>query len=75
MLMLFRFQKRTQAWVMDGGIGQGEEGKRYELIDGVAYAMSAPNDRHQAVSIALASTIYASRVNKLSAISMLKKIR
>jgi Uma2 family endonuclease len=26
------------------------EGERYELIAGTAYAMSAPNDRHQAIS-------------------------
>jgi len=30
-----------------------DPGERYELIDGVAYAMSAPNDRHQAISVAL----------------------
>jgi Uma2 family endonuclease len=29
------------------------EGERYELIDGIAYAMSAPNDRHQAILLAL----------------------
>jgi Uma2 family endonuclease len=27
-----------------------KEGKRYELITGTAYAMSTPNDRHQAIS-------------------------
>ncbi|MDR3248951.1 MAG: Uma2 family endonuclease [Treponema sp.] len=35
-----------KAWELD-------EGERYELIDGVAYAMSAPNDRHQALLLAL----------------------
>ena len=30
-----------------------EAGERYELIDGAAYAMSAPNDEHQAVSMEL----------------------
>jgi Uma2 family endonuclease len=32
-----------KAWDLD-------EGERYELIEGEAYAMSAPNDAHQAVS-------------------------
>jgi Uma2 family endonuclease len=32
-------------------------GERYELIDGVAYAMSAPNDRHQAILMELARQI------------------
>jgi Uma2 family endonuclease len=27
-----------------------EEGERFELIDGIAYAMAAPNDFHQAIS-------------------------
>jgi Uma2 family endonuclease len=27
-----------------------EEGERYELIEGTAYAMSSPNDAHQAIS-------------------------
>jgi Uma2 family endonuclease len=27
-----------------------KEGERYELIDGEAYAMAAPNDQHQAIS-------------------------
>jgi Uma2 family endonuclease len=35
-----------------------KEGERYELIYGAAYAMSAPNDRHQAISIALAAKFY-----------------
>jgi Uma2 family endonuclease len=35
-----------------------KEGERYEIIYGVAYAMSAPNDRHQAISIALAAKFY-----------------
>jgi Uma2 family endonuclease len=35
-----------KAWELD-------EGERYELIDGEAYAMSAPNDFHQAISIEL----------------------
>jgi Uma2 family endonuclease len=26
-----------------------EEGERFELIDGIAYAMAAPNDAHQAI--------------------------
>jgi Uma2 family endonuclease len=34
------------------------EGERYELIDGIAYAMSAPSDRHQAISAALTSKFY-----------------
>jgi Uma2 family endonuclease len=29
------------------------EGERYELIAGAAYAMSSPNDRHQAISMEL----------------------
>jgi Uma2 family endonuclease len=29
------------------------EGERYELIDGMVYAMSAPNDQHQAISMEL----------------------
>jgi Uma2 family endonuclease len=32
-----------KAWELD-------EGERFELIDGAAYAMSAPNDLHQAIS-------------------------
>jgi Uma2 family endonuclease len=32
-----------KAWELD-------EGERFELIDGIAYAMAAPNDFHQAVS-------------------------
>jgi Uma2 family endonuclease len=35
-----------------------KEGERYEIIYGVAYAMSAPNDRHQALLIALAAKFY-----------------
>jgi Uma2 family endonuclease len=35
-----------------------EEGERYELIYGVAYAMSAPNDMHQAILVALAAKFY-----------------
>jgi Uma2 family endonuclease len=42
----------SKAWQLD-------EGERYELIDGVAYAMSAPNDRHQAISVALTTRIYS----------------
>ncbi|MDR2536475.1 MAG: Uma2 family endonuclease [Treponema sp.] len=34
------------------------EGERYELIDGVPYMMSAPNDVHQAILIALAAKFY-----------------
>jgi Uma2 family endonuclease len=34
------------------------EGERYELIRGLAYAMSAPNDKHQAVLVALAAKFY-----------------
>ena len=33
-------------------------GERYELIDGAAYAMSAPNDQHQAVSMEMSFQIY-----------------
>jgi Uma2 family endonuclease len=33
------------------------EGERYELIDGSAYAMAAPNDQHQAISMELARQI------------------
>jgi Uma2 family endonuclease len=36
-----------KAWELDGG-------ERYELIGGEAYAMSAPNDFHQAIIIELA---------------------
>jgi Uma2 family endonuclease len=36
-----------------------KDGERYEIIYGIAYAMSAPNDRHQAISIALAAKFYA----------------
>jgi Uma2 family endonuclease len=32
-----------KAWELD-------EGERFELIDGIAYAMAAPNDFHQAIS-------------------------
>jgi Uma2 family endonuclease len=32
-------------------------GERYELIDGIAYAMAAPNDRHQAILMELARQI------------------
>jgi Uma2 family endonuclease len=35
-----------------------EEGERYELIYGVAYAMSAPNDKHQAILAALTAKFY-----------------
>jgi Uma2 family endonuclease len=34
------------------------EGERYELIYGIAYAMSAPNDKHQAILMALAAKFY-----------------
>jgi Uma2 family endonuclease len=34
------------------------EGERYELIHGVAYSMSAPTDRHQAIATALTATFY-----------------
>jgi len=34
------------------------EGERYELIYGEAYAMSAPNARHQAIQVALSSQFY-----------------
>jgi Uma2 family endonuclease len=33
-------------------------GERYELIDGVAYAMAAPNVYHQAVSMELSSQFH-----------------
>jgi Uma2 family endonuclease len=39
-------------------------GERYELIDGVAYAMSAPNDRHQAILMELARQIANFLVDK-----------
>ena len=39
-------------------------GKRYELIDGVAYAMVAPNAYHQAISMALSATFYNFLVGK-----------
>jgi Uma2 family endonuclease len=35
-----------------------KEGERYELIYGLAYAMSAPNDKHQAVAAALTAKFY-----------------
>jgi Uma2 family endonuclease len=35
-----------------------KEGERYELIEGVPYAMSAPSDHHQAVLVALAAGFY-----------------
>jgi hypothetical protein len=35
-----------------------EEGERYEIIYGVAYAMSAPNDKHQAILAALTAKFY-----------------
>ena len=35
-----------------------DEGERYELIDGVAYAMSAPNTTHQRILMMLASEFY-----------------
>jgi Uma2 family endonuclease len=31
-----------------------KEGERYELIDGTAYAMAAPNDQHQAILMEIA---------------------
>jgi Uma2 family endonuclease len=37
---------------------QWDDDKRYELIDGVPYLMSAPNRRHQGISINL-STLFA----------------
>jgi Uma2 family endonuclease len=39
-------------------------GERYELIDGIAYAMSAPNDRHQAILMELARQIANFLVDK-----------
>jgi Uma2 family endonuclease len=33
-------------------------GERFELIEGVAYAMSAPNDRHQAIAAALTALFF-----------------
>jgi Uma2 family endonuclease len=33
-------------------------GERYELIDGVAYAMAGPNDRHQAIVAALTAQFF-----------------
>jgi Uma2 family endonuclease len=35
-----------------------KQGERYEIIDGLAYAMSAPNDRHQAILLALSAKFY-----------------
>jgi Uma2 family endonuclease len=35
-----------------------DERERYEIIYGVAYAMSAPKDRHQAILVALAAKFY-----------------
>jgi Uma2 family endonuclease len=35
-----------------------KEGERYEIIDGVAYAMSAPNAYHQSILVALAANFY-----------------
>ena len=35
-----------------------DEGERFEIIDGEAYAMSAPSAEHQAILIALASQLY-----------------
>jgi Uma2 family endonuclease len=35
-----------------------KEGERYELIYGVAYAMSAPNAYHQSILLALAANFY-----------------
>jgi Uma2 family endonuclease len=34
-------------------------GERYELIDGIAYAMSAPNTEHQRISAMLTAELYA----------------
>ena len=34
-----------------------EEGERFELIGGTAYAMAAPNDFHQAILVELAVQI------------------
>jgi len=34
-------------------------GERYELIDGVAYAMSAPNTEHQRISMVLSAELYS----------------
>jgi Uma2 family endonuclease len=39
-------------------------GERYELIDGIAYAMPAPNDRHQAILMELARQIANFLVDK-----------
>ena len=33
-------------------------GERYEIIDGIAYAMSAPNTEHQQISIILSAELY-----------------
>jgi Uma2 family endonuclease len=35
-----------------------EPGERYELIDGTAYAMAAPNTEHQAISMTLSAEFY-----------------
>jgi len=35
-----------------------DEGERYEIINGVAYAMSGPNTRHQAILIELSSQFH-----------------
>jgi Uma2 family endonuclease len=39
-------------------------GERYELVDGIAYAMAAPNDRHQAILMELARQIANFLVDK-----------
>jgi Uma2 family endonuclease len=35
-----------------------QEGERYEIINGAVYAMSAPNDKHQAAAAALTANFY-----------------
>jgi Uma2 family endonuclease len=35
-----------------------DEGERFEVIDGVAYAMSAPNANHQLILVAVAAEFY-----------------
>ena len=42
-----------------------DDDERYEIIDGVAYAMASPTERHQAISWELARIIYDSLDGKL----------
>ncbi|GHV94752.1 hypothetical protein AGMMS50293_10720 [Spirochaetia bacterium] len=44
-------QGRSKYTYADYKAWELEEGERFELVDGVAFAMSAPNDQHQAISM------------------------